>query len=560
MSRFKVSLATLCLLSSIRAVSADVIYSNFVAGNGYDANPSSYFSVTNSGLPSVTLLAAPFTVPPGINYTLTEVDLVASVNDVHRHIFVSITTDPRAQGNSMESASLILKTTPTYVTLTPQVKQTLLAGTQYYVVFFVDTAPPTFAAAQWYKNSSGDTGTVYFSDLSQGDINFYPRFTNAQYPVFRIVGTPVPAPPVKPAYSAFGTVKPSNVPVSATVFAEVICPPDKAQFTCPVSTGIPANATPAQICKQISDAINAHQYGCWGPADPLAFHASCDGDNVRVTNSTTGLCSGAFVCIDHVENVTKFASKKSLSYEYTSVEGPLRLQMRGPVSGVAVDPAYSDEIQIDYRGLSSGTVAQVTVPLSAGSTPQEVAFSLEAALEENIEERVVVAQDGLYFLPAEPYDLTVKLNDSTLDWALSPIADLLARSDVNPAPTPQGNCVADATRLCLNQSRFQVEAMWHTPQGAAGNGMAVPITDDTGYFWFFGSSNVEVVVKVLNACAPTSRFWVFAGGLTNVGVEMKVTDTLTGEIRMYQNRVGAPFQPIQDTSAFATCGGFVPSP
>jgi hypothetical protein len=64
---------------------------------------------------------------------------------------------------------------------------------------------------------------------------------------------------------------------------------------------------------------------------------------------------------------------------------------------------------------------------------------------------------------------------------------------------------------------------------------------------------VEVVVKVLDACTFNQKFWVFAGGLTDVQVTLKVTDTKTGAVKTYDNPRGAAFQPILDTSAFATC-------
>ncbi|MEM8995385.1 MAG: hypothetical protein AAGF23_11400, partial [Acidobacteriota bacterium] len=95
--------------------------------------------------------------------------------------------------------------------------------------------------------------------------------------------------------------------------------------------------------------------------------------------------------------------------------------------------------------------------------------------------------------------------------------------------------------------------------GAAGPGQvgaaaAVPFLRDTGLFWFFDPGNVELIVKVLDACGePYDRFWVFAGGLTNVGVRLQVTDTVTGDVRIYQNTLGQRFQPIQDTDAFETC-------
>ena len=119
------------------------------------------------------------------------------------------------------------------------------------------------------------------------------------------------------------------------------------------------------------------------------------------------------------------------------------------------------------------------------------------------------------------------------------------------APTTTG-CGNDST-LCLLNGRFAVSATWRASDGSSGQGHAVSLTSDTGHFWFFGSNNVEVVVKVLDGCALSRKFWVFAGGLTNVNVVMTVRDVRTGTIRTYTNPINTAFQPIQDTSAFATC-------
>ncbi|MCH9648913.1 MAG: hypothetical protein K0U98_11795 [Deltaproteobacteria bacterium] len=116
-----------------------------------------------------------------------------------------------------------------------------------------------------------------------------------------------------------------------------------------------------------------------------------------------------------------------------------------------------------------------------------------------------------------------------------------------------GPCVEDATTLCLREDRFSVTSTWRRPNGAEGVGTAVELTNDTGYFWFFNEANVEMVVKVLNGCSNTNHFWVFAGGLTNVEVELTVTDTQNGTVSTYTNPLSTPFQPIQDTQAFATC-------
>lgn len=112
-------------------------------------------------------------------------------------------------------------------------------------------------------------------------------------------------------------------------------------------------------------------------------------------------------------------------------------------------------------------------------------------------------------------------------------------------------CSPTSTSLCLNNNRFRVSATWQTST-ASGVGTAVALTSDTGYFWF-SSNNVEMVVKVVNGCGFNFRYWVFAGGLTNVFATFQVTDTLTGSVKFYTNPINTAFQPIQDTAAFATC-------
>ena len=115
-----------------------------------------------------------------------------------------------------------------------------------------------------------------------------------------------------------------------------------------------------------------------------------------------------------------------------------------------------------------------------------------------------------------------------------------------------GPCTPDANSLCLNNGRFKVTATYSSSQGS-GTATAIPGTSDTGQFWFFSSQNVEMVVKVLNGCTFNQRYWVFAGGLTNVQVTMTVTDMTNASVKTYTNPLNTAFQPIQDTAAFATC-------
>lgn len=114
-------------------------------------------------------------------------------------------------------------------------------------------------------------------------------------------------------------------------------------------------------------------------------------------------------------------------------------------------------------------------------------------------------------------------------------------------------CGTDPAELCLGSGRFKVTATWRIPQGASNGALPIALSADTGYFWFFSSSNVEVVIKVLDGCGFNGHYWVFATGLTDVGVELKVTDTQAGLTRTYTNSQGVRFAPIQDISAFATC-------
>jgi hypothetical protein len=110
---------------------------------------------------------------------------------------------------------------------------------------------------------------------------------------------------------------------------------------------------------------------------------------------------------------------------------------------------------------------------------------------------------------------------------------------------------AAAGDLALQNGRFQVHVVWQTTTGTTGTGTGTALTGDSGYFWFFDPANVELIIKVLDACTVNQHFWVFAGGLTNVGTTITVTDSRTGIVRTYNNPLSTPFRPIQDTAAFA---------
>jgi len=140
-----------------------------------------------------------------------------------------------------------------------------------------------------------------------------------------------------------------------------------------------------------------------------------------------------------------------------------------------------------------------------------------------------------------------------------PIARIEAGGLANGAPlgtftfTRLDEPLPPAAPLLLHGGRFELRAVWADYQGEQGNGVPVALTSDSGYFWFFREDNVELVVKVLDGCGTNGYYWVFAGGLTDVEVELEVVDTTTGQSRLYDNLLGTPFEAVRDAAAFAAC-------
>jgi hypothetical protein len=111
-------------------------------------------------------------------------------------------------------------------------------------------------------------------------------------------------------------------------------------------------------------------------------------------------------------------------------------------------------------------------------------------------------------------------------------------------------CVPQPDVLCLGGGRFAVSVDWQDFDGATGVGRALPLLDDTGLFWFFHPENVELMVKVLDACDPFGHFWVFVASGSTVEYEVRVTDTLDDETKFYRNASGNLPELIPDTGAF----------
>ena len=151
-------------------------------------------------------------------------------------------------------------------------------------------------------------------------------------------------------------------------------------------------------------------------------------------------------------------------------------------------------------------------------------------------------------------DATAPGTDEVMAPAVEPQALATA-----PAREKVGPCVPDATTVCLNGGRFQVEVDWQDFVGNVGQGEVVPASlevpgvDDSALLFFFRPANWEMLIKVIDGCGFNDHFWVFSAATTNVEYTVRVTDVLTGEERIYDNQLGVSADAVTDNRAFATC-------
>ena len=82
-----------------------------------------------------------------------------------------------------------------------------------------------------------------------------------------------------------------------------------------------------------------------------------------------------------------------------------------------------------------------------------------------------------------------------------------------------------ATDLDLHGRRFEVRATWRDQAtGVEHAAEAVQLTEQSGYFWFFGPGNVELTVKILDGRTVNGSHWVFLASLTDVAYAVTIVD------------------------------------
>jgi hypothetical protein len=139
------------------------------------------------------------------------------------------------------------------------------------------------------------------------------------------------------------------------------------------------------------------------------------------------------------------------------------------------------------------------------------------------------------------FPLTAPANPGTyhtqwqmLKEGLERFGDIAAQDVVVTTAPPPGQ-----RDLLLLSGRFSVEVSWHDPiSGHAGFGRQVTDSDQTGFFWFFDQSNLELMVKMLDGRGLNDHFWFFFGALSNLEYWITVHDLASGAVRTYYNAPG----------------------
>jgi hypothetical protein len=78
--------------------------------------------------------------------------------------------------------------------------------------------------------------------------------------------------------------------------------------------------------------------------------------------------------------------------------------------------------------------------------------------------------------------------------------------------------------LATDQSVFTVTVDFAQPDSnQRGAAFGVPVTSQSGYFWFFNKDNAEITVKILDGRAVNGKYWVFLASMTDLQFTARVT-------------------------------------
>jgi photosystem II stability/assembly factor-like uncharacterized protein len=240
----------------------------------------------------------------------------------------------------------------------------------------------------------------------------------------------------------------------------------------------------------------------------------------------------------------------------------------GQITSIVLDPAGPETVYVS----STATIVPMGPPL--GSILRSRDGGTNWTLLEGVPRQWVgaLAMDpqSSTHLVTSAYGVVYETKDGGDDW--KPVSDaavpLYAKAIVFDPQRPETVYLAsgsvytgdlsapecDPTMLCAQGGRFQVTVDWQgTPLGPSLRAHAVPVTDDSGYFWFFTPDNIEIMVKVLDGRPVNGAYWVFFGALSNVAYRVTVRDTVTSAVWTHDNRWGE-MASVADTNAFPSAG------
>ena len=215
----------------------------------------------------------------------------------------------------------------------------------------------------------------------------------------------------------------------------------------------------------------------------------------------------------------------------------------GPIDHLHTGDVFWYEIDVynDSTVPSSGPVT-ITDALPPGLIPLEV-YAYDATADEitcsldgstvSCTRQAPIAKDHrmsidvLVQVTAETGDIT---NQATVSGGGdSPHDSNISTYTVNPA-TLVGTCVADALTACLLDNVFQQRLVWFaTDIDESGVSFVQPLTSDTTAHSFFTPNNIDLVTKVVDGRAVNGFYWLFGGGLTDVGYLLQTVNVFNGD-------------------------------
>lgn len=278
----------------------------------------------------------------------------------------------------------------------------------------------------------------------------------------------------------------------------------------------------------------------WLDPDPASTLPTGAGLEFRSTGTITG--GGPEQDLGTL-SVTKTLDNLEITADFTAIESPTQRleiyrdgQLIESIPGnsqsvdiSAPDSAFPWPIAADKIGGTGTTTCYVL------EWPQDVSIGISTKQE--------IVGDELRILAENQNERLAHLDSFTVQTMAIPRLTI-----VDEGPSSLDLPCEEATTLCLLEDRFQVEVQWRDFQGQTGSGRAVPLAQESGYFWFFGPDNAEIAIKVLDGRPINGHWWVFYGALSNVEYTVTVTDTQTAAAATYFNPSGSFFS-VADTRA-----------